>query len=100
MSVCVCVCVCVYVSQAQAEAKRQRLIYEGVEVMCELFSGEEELSAVWQGMAGALAGGERRSRRARRNRQPLNVSSFNTLRELKLNIFQALNVHPLNAQVG
>ncbi len=43
---------------------------------------------------------ERRSRRTRKGRHALPVSSGNTLGDLKMLIFQHLNVHPLNAWVS
>ncbi|GFH12245.1 ubiquitin carboxyl-terminal hydrolase 26 isoform X1 [Haematococcus lacustris] len=56
--------------------------------------------AVWAGGVPGAGGAERRSsRRARKGRQPLEVSSRTSLRELKLLIFQALGVHPEDAQV-
>jgi hypothetical protein len=55
----------------------------------------------WLSLGGSVgAGTERRSRRARKGRQPINMSSSGTLRELKLNVFQVLGVHPGNVQVG
>lgn len=51
--------------------------------------------------AAALGGGvsERRSKRARKLRQPLQLSSTTTLQELKLRLFEVFNVHPKNARV-
>ena len=43
--------------------------------------------------------GERKSKRARKGRGVLNVSSSNTLKELRMNIAQSLGVHPLNAVI-
>jgi ubiquitin carboxyl-terminal hydrolase 48 len=46
--------------------------------------------------AGAV---ERKSRRARKNRQPLKVCSSDTLAQLRLKVFEALSVHPKNQQL-
>lgn len=43
---------------------------------------------------------ERRSKRTRKNRFPLHMSSTDTLAELKINIFQMIGVIPKNQQVG
>jgi ubiquitin carboxyl-terminal hydrolase 48 len=45
------------------------------------------------------AAAERRSRRARKNRQPVRASATNTLAELKLKVFEALGVHPANQRL-
>lgn len=46
----------------------------------------------------ALAG-ERRSRRARKNRQPVKACSTDTLAMLRLRVFEALSVHPRNQRL-
>uniref|UniRef100_A0A7S3R0Y4 Ubiquitin-like domain-containing protein n=2 Tax=Dunaliella tertiolecta TaxID=3047 RepID=A0A7S3R0Y4_DUNTE len=48
---------------------------------------------------GSTGGGERRSKRARKLRQPVHLSSTTTLHQLKLHLFEVFNVHPKNAQV-
>lgn len=48
-------------------------------------------------MPACAAPGERRSKRARRGRSSLAVSSGDTLSKLKLRVFEALEVHPRNA---
>jgi hypothetical protein len=42
---------------------------------------------------------ERKSRRARKNRQPLKVCSSDSLAQLRLKVFEALSVHPKNQQL-
>jgi ubiquitin carboxyl-terminal hydrolase 48 len=42
---------------------------------------------------------ERKSRRARKNRQPLKVCSSDSLAQLRLKVFEALIVHPKNQQL-
>eukprot|EP00967_Tisochrysis_lutea_P068594 scaffold89949_cov24-Tisochrysis_lutea.AAC.2 len=49
---------------------------------------------------GSTGGGERRSKRARKLRQPVHLSSTTTLHQLKLHLFEVFNVHPKNAQRG
>lgn len=43
--------------------------------------------------------GERRSRRARKNRQPVKACSTDTLAMLKLKVFEVLSVHPANQRL-
>jgi len=43
--------------------------------------------------------GERRSRRARKNRQPVQASSMDTLATLRLKVFEVLSVHPRNQRL-
>ncbi|WIA08663.1 hypothetical protein OEZ85_008090 [Tetradesmus obliquus] len=77
--------------QAAAAARRAALlVYEAAEVMVELVS-EQELPAAFTG-----TGVERKSRRARKNRQPLKVASSDSLAQLRLKVFEALSVHPKN----
>lgn len=45
------------------------------------------------------AAGQRKSKRARKNRVPVRVDSTMTLRELKMRLLQELDVHPINSQV-
>lgn len=45
------------------------------------------------------AAGERRSRRARKNRQPIKACSTDTLAMLRLKVFEALAVHPQNQRL-
>lgn len=46
-----------------------------------------------------FAAGERRSRRARKNRQPVKACSTDTLAMLKLRVFEVLSVHPANQRL-
>lgn len=46
-----------------------------------------------------LCTGERRSRRARKNRQPIKACSTDTLAMLRLKVFQALSIHPQNQRL-
>ena len=48
---------------------------------------------------GCVYAGERRSRRARKNRQPIKASSTDTLAMLRLKVFEALSVHPQNQRL-
>lgn len=77
------------------EAREAQLTYADAEVMVEIVRAEE-LPGAWstKGVTG-----DRRSRRARKGRAPVTVSSWNTLAELKLRVYEALDVHPINAQV-
>lgn len=43
--------------------------------------------------------GERRSRRARKNRQPIKACSTDTLAMLRLKVFEVLSVHPQNQRL-
>jgi len=49
--------------------------------------------------AAALDGGERKSKRARKGRAPLMVSSTLTVGDLKLRIYEAIGVHPKNSRL-
>lgn len=42
---------------------------------------------------------DRRSRRARKDRQPVKVSSTDTLAQLRLKVFDALYIHPKNQKL-
>lgn len=46
-----------------------------------------------------VGAGERKSKRARKGRAPLTLSSTLTLGALRLRIFEAVGVHPLNARL-
>eukprot|EP00775_Hariotina_reticulata_P004098 gene4098-4345_t len=80
-----------------AEAARRRavlLVYSDAEVMVELIS-EQDLPTVFSA-AGAV---ERKSKRARKNRQPVRVASSDSLHQLKLKVFEVLYVHPKNQRL-
>ncbi|KAF8072683.1 UBP26 [Scenedesmus sp. PABB004] len=79
---------------ADAASRRAALLsYEGAEVMAELV--EHDGAA----QPGAAGGAERKSRRARKNRQPLRVSCGDTLAALRLRVYEALGVHPRNQRI-
>ncbi len=103
------------------DAKRVALNYSDASVIAEL-STEADVAAaaaeaaaagggdgyappsvggLFGGSPGSAAvvgvGGGRRSRRSRRGRAQLTVSSWTTLGELKLHLYQSLGVHPKNA---
>ena len=85
------------------DAKLARLTYEGQDVMVEVVLAND-LAKSWPttvaaaGSSAPLTG--RKSSRSRKGRSPVTVSSHITLSELKMRIFQALDVHPANAKVG
>ena len=86
------------------DAKLARLTYEGQDVMVEVVLAND-LAKSWPTTAVAAAGSSaplpgRKSSRSRKGRSPITVSSHITLSELKMRIFQALDVHPANAKVG
>ncbi|KAG1677224.1 hypothetical protein FOA52_013422 [Chlamydomonas sp. UWO 241] len=83
-----------HLSAVYEEARVAQLTYDGVEVMVEVITAPD-LTNAW----AAAPGTERKSRRARKGRVPLTVASTLTLAELKLRIFEALDVHPGNARV-
>ncbi len=56
----------------------------------------EDLPNAWSNKAS----GDRKSRRARKGRAAIIVNSWHTLHELKLRVFQVLDVHPGNAMVS
>lgn len=87
--------VCQLYLKSKAEQERaQALGYDRAEVMVELIT-ESELATAW----AAPAGMERRSKRARKGRQPVTISCTTTLRDLKIQVVEALGVHPLNSMV-
>ena len=97
-----------YLSRAGREAKEAQLTYDDVEVMVEVVVRAEELAGSWGGAGpmqvapwpGSSTGTrERKSRRSRKGRCGVTVSSGITLRDFKVRIFQVLDVHPDNAQV-
>ena len=97
-----------YLSRAGREAKEAHLTYDDVEVMVEVVVRAEELAGSWGGAGpmqvapwpGSSTGTrERKSRRSRKGRCGVTVSSSITLRDFKVRIFQVLDVHPDNAQV-
>ena len=55
-------------------------------------------NSVWQ-QGIQWCAGDRKSRRARKGRAPVQVSAAETIRDLKLKIVQTLNVHPQNALI-
>ena len=98
-----------YLSRVGREAKEAQLTYDDVEVMVEVVARAEELTGSWGGAGGPLQVApwpgsstgtrERKSRRSRKGRSGVTVSSSITLRDFKVRIFQVLDVHPDNAQV-
>lgn len=70
-----------------------------VQVMVELV-GEAELAGSWAGASGVGPTGERRSKRARKSRQPVLASSSMTLWQFKLAVYEVLHVHPRNQRVS
>lgn len=62
--------------------------------LCKYDVACEPTIAVYMGAAG-----ERRSRRARKNRQPVKACSTDTLAMLRLKVFQSLSVHPRNQRL-
>ena len=116
--------VCAVTVQTRADALRAaRLTYFGAEVMVGTCHTDEEAIAATEvgvlggggivassvgvggGAIGGLyevgggGGGERKSKRARKGRAPVTVDCTTTLYELKLRIFESLNVHPKNARL-
>ncbi|GAX84137.1 hypothetical protein CEUSTIGMA_g11560.t1 [Chlamydomonas eustigma] len=101
-----------HLMRTQKEAKEAMLCYEVAEVMVEVVK-MEELAGAWTSRAAAATaatsntwvhnirngGGERRSKRARKGRAPLFVGSQDTLGQLKLRVYQALDVHPQNSKI-
>lgn len=116
--------VCLKTVQARCQALRAaQLTYVDQEVMVEIVSTEEEArtgslshgvrappssASVAESVYGLpqapattqeYAIRERKSRRSRKNRAPVAVDSTTTVADLKLRIFEALGVHPWNAQL-
>lgn len=103
--------VCADTLAARAEATRAAaLCYTNVEVMVEVVAAEEEgLAATAPGAAaagaaaagtGVTAGAGRRSKRARKGRAPIGgLDSTSTLADLRLRIYEALDIHPKNARL-
>ena len=96
--------------------KLAKLDYAGAQIMAEVVR-QEDLAGAWGAvtanadslqLTGLIAGSSasvsarepRKSRRSRKGRAPLTVSSHETLTDLKMRIYQALDVHPGNALVG
>lgn len=75
------------------DRKEVELTYDKVQVMVEVI-GADELTSAFNHTAG-----ERRSKRARKGRTPIIVSSSETLRDLKYKIYEQLDIHPRNANV-
>lgn len=46
-----------------------------------------------------LSAAERKSRRARKGRAPVKVNSDNTIRELKLKLYEIMGIHPKNQRL-
>jgi hypothetical protein len=90
---------------ADACVQSARLTYAGEEVMVEAVSQEEALQLIAVAGGGAdvalppPGGPERKSRRARKGRAPVKVDSSHTLGDLKLRIFEAIDVFPKNARL-
>lgn len=67
--------------------------------------GQQQCSAVASACKGANRlpppppAGERKSKRARKGRAPIAVDSTDTLRALRLRIYEAVDVHPGNARL-
>ncbi|GAB4823725.1 hypothetical protein N2152v2_010771 [Parachlorella kessleri] len=90
------VCQATVVARRDA-ARLARLTYRGEDIMVEVVGSEEEAR---QASRAALApGGERKSKRARKGRAPLTLGSSDTLRTLRLRLYEAVDVHPLNARL-
>ncbi|KAK9803279.1 hypothetical protein WJX72_005931 [[Myrmecia] bisecta] len=81
------------VAERGAAVRAALLSYQAAEVMVEVVKQEDLQDP------STSAAGERKSRRARKGRAPLQVSSTMTLHALKLALVEALGVHPLNAAV-
>ncbi|KAL4440027.1 hypothetical protein ABPG75_003028 [Micractinium tetrahymenae] len=84
------------VAARTAAAKAARLVYSQEEVLVELVASEGEALAA---AGAAAAGAERKSKRARKGRAPIRVDSATPLETFKALVWEALGVHPLNAQL-
>ncbi|KAI3431674.1 hypothetical protein D9Q98_004721 [Chlorella vulgaris] len=84
------------VAERQARRRAALLTYENEEIMLELAATVDEAVVAGDAAGGA---GERKSKRARRGRAPVSVSSGDTLQQLRYHVLQTLDVHPKNARL-
>ena len=91
-----------YYSKTAQESKAALLTYQGVDMIVEVIEknalGEFLLSCQTLASAAHADRGERRSRR-RKGRGSIKVNSWMPLSEVKLLIYQALDIHPANQDI-
>eukprot|EP00891_Asterochloris_glomerata_P001850 jgi/Astpho2/1850/Aster-x0084 len=90
--------VCQQAVTARAAAlMAHKLTYTGVEVFAELVTEEDLRNA--STAVGSSVIGARKSKRARKGRVPMTVSSHDTVHDLRLKIVQTFTMHPRNVQI-